>query len=131
MEIVARPARKFIPEEFKISKWEEIEPFFQELLDRQINNADELKNWFKDQSEFESVMSENLAWRYIKMTCDTSDKSAADSYQYYINEISPKAAPFGDKMNKKALNAHTGIFNGTAWIHPWRCPRLAARRTSM
>lgn len=104
MEIVARPARKFIPEEFEISKWEEIEPFFQELLDRQINNTDELKNWFKDQSEFESVMSENLAWRYIKMTCDTSDKSAADSYQYYINEISPKAAPFGDKMNKKALN---------------------------
>ena len=100
---IARPSRSFLPEDFIVSSWNTIEPFFTELLDRELSSLSELKSWFGDHSELESVLSEDLAWRYIKMTCDTSNKESVDAYHYFIEEISPKAAPYGDKLNKKAL----------------------------
>ncbi len=105
IDIPARPVRKFVPEDFEIKNWDQVEPFFKNLLDRSILSNDDLQKWFTDSSELESVLSENLAWRYIKMTCDTSDKEAVSSYQYFISEISPKVAPYNDQLNKKALES--------------------------
>jgi len=106
---IKRPERKFLPEEFKVTIWEKIEPFFKDLLNRELSSIQDLKSWFEDHSELESILSEDLAWRYIKMTCDTSDKESVEAYQFFIKEISPKAAPYSDKLNKKVLQSqYTG-----------------------
>lgn len=106
---IKRPERKFLPEEFKVTIWEKIEPFFKDLLSRELSSIQDLKSWFEDHSELESILSEDLAWRYIKMTCDTSDKESVEAYQFFIKEISPKAAPYSDKLNKKVLQSqYTG-----------------------
>ena len=102
---LTREPREFLPEEFKITDWEALEPFFQELLDREVNSSDEFRNWFKHRSELEAVVSEDLAWRYINMTCDTSNKTYQQSYQFFIAEIQPKIAPFSNKLNEKALKS--------------------------
>jgi oligoendopeptidase F len=105
VEKILRPERKFIPEDFELEKWHDIEPFFIGLLERPIDSISDLEQWFQNLSELEGILSENLAWRYIKMTCDTSNEAAVASYQFFITEISPKAAPYGDKLNKKALES--------------------------
>ena len=103
IEIPQRNPRSFVPEELKIENWEGLKPYFEDLLNREIKSVSDLKEWFSDRSELESVLSEDLAWRYIKMTCDTADQSLAESFNYFVSEIEPKIAPYSDKLNRKAL----------------------------
>ncbi len=100
---LTREPRQFLPEEFSITDWESLKPFYQELLDREISSVDQLRSWFKDRSELESVVSEDLAWRYINMTCDTTNTDYQQSYQFFVTEIQPRIAPFANKLNEKAV----------------------------
>lgn len=105
IEIPIKPERKFLPRDFKVQNWDQIEPFFLDLMSRSIGNKEDLQKWLRDRSELEAVLSEDLAWRYIRMTCDTTDKTAVDQYQFFIGEIQPKIAPYSDKLNKKAYES--------------------------
>lgn len=101
-EIPKRPIRKFLPENFTVNSWEVLQPYFDELLSRSIDSKDDLKKWFADRSELESVVSEDLAWRYIRMTCYTENKDYLNAYQDFIQNIQPQIAPVSDQLNKKA-----------------------------
>ncbi|GAA4384048.1 M3 family oligoendopeptidase [Hymenobacter koreensis] len=99
----ARPPRRYLPESFTVTDWATIEPYFIELRDRAINSAEELENWLLDRSELESVLSEDLAWRYIRMTCDTQDQPRSDAFQYFVSEIEPNTAPYDHALNEKLV----------------------------
>ncbi|MFT6844221.1 MAG: oligoendopeptidase F, partial [Flavobacteriales bacterium] len=99
--MLKKPTRCFVPRGLIVEKWEDIAPYFDEIDRRVINNKDDLKRWLVESSELEAVMEEELAWRYIKMTIDTSSKENQERYQYFVAEISPKAQPFYNSFNKK------------------------------
>jgi oligoendopeptidase F len=100
-----RKARKFIGEEFNLDSWETVKPLIENLVAREINNAEDLKQWFTDRSELESYLSENMAWRYIKMTCDTASQERQKDYQFFVSEIQPHLSVYDDQLNKKALES--------------------------
>ena len=102
LEIPQRPHRKFLKEDFKVTNWEELKPFFDNLLERKLESVEDLKQWFRHRSELESVISEDLAWRYIKMTCYTENEEYRKSYQDFVENIQPQIAPVSDSLNKKA-----------------------------
>jgi oligoendopeptidase F len=93
--------RTYLPPDFRIENWEQLEPHYKELYERPVNSAAELQKWLRDRSELESVVSENLAWRYIRMTCDTTDKKSEEAYLYFVSEIEPHISPFTNKLNIK------------------------------
>jgi oligoendopeptidase F len=95
--------RKFLPEEFKVTNWETLEPYFQELLQRPINSKEELLKWLQDISELEAVIGEDAAWRQIRMTCDTENKELEEAFNYFVMEIQPKIQPYGDQINRKMV----------------------------
>lgn len=99
------PKRQFLPQELTIQTKEDILPFFQQLLDRDITSAEEFKQFLKDVSEIDSAISEDMAWRYIRMTCDTSNKEHEASYLTFVQEIQPHLAPFEDQINKKIVGS--------------------------
>ena len=86
---ISRPTRSFVDQDLVIEDWSSIEPYFLELLSREINSLEEFKMWLKDQSELEAIIEENAAWRYIKMTIDTKDQKLSDAYSFFISEIQP------------------------------------------
>ncbi|RZK16064.1 MAG: M3 family oligoendopeptidase, partial [Hymenobacter sp.] len=100
-----RPPRHYLPEEFYVTDWASLEPFFQELQTRALPAAATLEQWLLDRSELEAVLSEDLAWRYIRMTCDTQDESRAESFQFFVQEIEPLVAPYDHALNEKLLAA--------------------------
>jgi oligoendopeptidase F len=102
IDIPKRPVRKFLPENFAVTSWPELKPYFDNLLSRNIQSLQDLRNWFMDRSELESVISEDLAWRYIRMTCYTENKEYLKAYQDFIEHIQPEIAPVSDLLNKKA-----------------------------
>jgi len=104
-----RPPRQYLPEDFTVTDWNTLEPYFLELRDRQINSSEELERWLLDRSELESVLSEDLAWRYIRMTCDTQDTVRAEDFQYFVSEIEPNVAPYDHALNEKMMSSdHLG-----------------------
>jgi oligoendopeptidase F len=105
LEIPKRPIRKFLGEDFKVTSWDVLKPHFEALLERKIDSVEDLKKWFLDRSELESVIAEDLAWRYIQMTCFTENEDFRKHYQDFIENIQPQIAPVSDKLNKKAADS--------------------------
>ncbi|MEJ7691932.1 M3 family oligoendopeptidase, partial [Daejeonella sp.] len=99
---INKKPRTYIPQDLKIS-WESLEPIFNELLARDINSRAELENWLRDRSEIEAALEEDFAWRYIRMTCDTTDEKLLADFQFFATEIEPKIAPLNNELNKKFI----------------------------
>jgi oligoendopeptidase F len=99
--VLTKPPRHFLPSNLQIDSWETIQPYFEDLLHRNITCVEDLKRWLKDKSELESVLEEDLAWRYIKMNINTADEELRKSFEFFITEISPKTEPYNYKFDKK------------------------------
>jgi oligoendopeptidase F len=97
--------RKFLPENLAVTNWETIEPYFKDLLKREINSKEDLEKWLKDMSELEAAVSEDACWRQIRMTCDTTNKDFEESFNYFCMEIQPKIQPYAFELNKKLVNS--------------------------
>jgi oligoendopeptidase F len=100
-----RKKRRFVSADFIPESWESIEPYYHKLLERDIKNVEDLRNWLRDRSELEAILSEDAGWRYIRMTCDTTAKEYQEAYTYFITEIQPKIAPLNHQLNEKAINS--------------------------
>ncbi|MEO7292641.1 MAG: M3 family oligoendopeptidase, partial [Ginsengibacter sp.] len=97
--------RHFLPQDLVVDKWETIEPFFKELLEREISSKKSLEKWLKDTSELEAVISEDACWRQIKMTCDTTDPKLEEAFNFFCMEIQSRIQPYADALNKKLINS--------------------------
>ncbi len=67
------PKRSFLPSDFQLSTWESVLPYFEKLSSLSIQSLEELEQFCISRSELESYLSENFAWRYIKMSCDNQN----------------------------------------------------------
>ena len=105
ISIPCRPKRNFVPENLNINSWSKVKPLFENLSKRIIKSKKELENWMKDRSELNSVMNEDLAWRYIKMNINTKDEKLAKKFHFWIKEISPNLAPYSHKLNIKLIES--------------------------
>ncbi|RFM35375.1 M3 family oligoendopeptidase [Chitinophaga silvisoli] len=100
---IDKQPRTLLPEDFKVTTWEALKPYFDELLARPVDSVAALEKWLKDISELDAVISEDAAWRQIRMTCDTTDKSLEEAFAYFCMEIQPQLQPYTDALNKKLL----------------------------
>jgi len=100
---IKKTPRHFLPEDFKVTTWEALQPYYDGLQQRPISNVAELEKWLKDINELEAVISEDACWRQIRMTCDTTDKSLEEAFAFFCMEIQPKMQPYADAINKKLL----------------------------
>jgi oligoendopeptidase F len=99
---ISKKQRTYIPAELNM-QWENLEPIFNELNSRPLNSVSELEQWLRDRSEIEAALEEDFAWRYIRMTCDTTDEKLLSDFQFFATEIEPKIAPLSNELNKKFI----------------------------
>ncbi len=98
-------SRSFLPLDFSLNAWSQIEPFFKQLLDKSIGSKTELEKWLKNKSELDAFLEEDMAWRYIKMNINTKDEGLQQSFNFFVTEISPKVAPLNNLLEKKLLSS--------------------------
>ncbi|MCO5267414.1 MAG: M3 family oligoendopeptidase [Brumimicrobium sp.] len=98
---ISSPTRHYLPSDFQIDTWQKLEKFFIELENRTISSKEEFDKWLKDLSEIEAVISEDFAWRYIKMTIDTRDEKLTQDYSFFVREIQPHLEPYAFRLNQK------------------------------
>ena len=85
--------RQFLPADFKLTDWESISNYFLTLLERPITSSEELYQWLKDRSELESMLEEDMGWRYIRSSCDTANEQYQAEFEQFVTEIEPQIAP--------------------------------------
>jgi oligoendopeptidase F len=103
MKALQRPPRKFIPEDFKVTTWDALEPFYQNLLGRELSTMAAVETLLRDISEIEAVLEEDFAWRYIKINCHTEDEKLRDHFTKFVEHIQPQLSVWGDKLNNKIV----------------------------
>lgn len=97
--------RRFAPADCDLGDWASLEPLFQALLERPLDDGDGLEAWLLDQSELASCLAEERARRYIAMTCNTEDAELERRFMHFIEEIEPKCKPLWRRMNEKYLDS--------------------------
>jgi oligoendopeptidase F len=102
---IKKVTRDFIPNDFTITNWDSLEPWFKELLDRPIETREAFEKWLADVNELEAVINEDACWRQVRMTCDTTSKEFEEAFNYFYLEILPKVQPYGDLLNRKTVNS--------------------------
>lgn len=100
---IQKAPRQFLPEDFSVTTWDALEPYFKNLLERPLNSGEELEKWLADSSELEAVISEDACWRQIRMTCDTENKALEEAFTFFVMEIQPKIQPYADQLNRKLI----------------------------
>ncbi len=104
LDAAIRPVpRHFVPKDFVITDWDHLAPYFQQLSDRKIDSTQNLEQWLKDSSELEAVITEEICWRQIRMTCDTENKDYEAAFNYFYTEIAPKMQPVADQLHRKLM----------------------------
>ncbi len=94
--------RAFVKNDLIIT-WENIEPYYQSLLNESLDSLNNLYGWLKKRSELEAILEEDFAWRYIKMTCDTTNEEYQKDFEYFATEIEPKLSEYSNQLNEKFL----------------------------
>jgi oligoendopeptidase F len=102
-EPLEQRTRQYLPSDFIVTDWAALQPYFEELKDRELNSKEDLEKWLNNISELEAVVSEDACWRQIKMTCDTTNKTYEDAFTFFCMEIEPKMKPYSFEINKKLL----------------------------
>ena len=105
-----RPLRFFLPNDFKISDWEGLAPYLDMLESGDLTTSTNVEQWLRQSGELEAVVNEDLAWRYIRMTRDTTDAGLRNDYEYFIMEILPKWTLRQNELLKKLY--HSPGFGG-------------------
>ncbi len=90
-----------LPDNFVLNTWDDIKPYYDELISREINSIQELKQLISDCADLDSYAWEDFARRYIRKTCDTWNEDIKKHYELFINEIQPNLSKISDTLNKK------------------------------
>ena len=101
MKIITRNKRTFLSDDLAIKTWQDIDAYYKELLERTINNTEDLLKWMADRSETDAVIDEEYRWRYIRQTCDTENKEISKNYEDFITEMMPNWMTISNELNKK------------------------------
>ena len=94
--------RKYLPNEFKITGWSKIRPYFHELLRRNIQSAEDLEKWILDQNELTQVIQEEFDLRRDNhFIHQTEDERTTELFEYAALELIPRITPFEKQLNEK------------------------------
>ena len=87
------------------TKWPEIEPHYQQFLDRQIDSAESLESWLLELGRFSAYVGETGSMLYVNMTCDTENEEIKQAYLDFVENVEPELAKVGDLLNRKLVES--------------------------
>ena len=85
--------------------WDQLEPLFRQLADEMpsVQTAEQLSAWLLAQSELDAAIDEEIARRYIAMTCQTDDPEREKAYLHCVENVLPRVKTWHDRMARLYL----------------------------
>jgi len=100
--------RTFLPADFSYKSWDDLLSYFEDLKNRTLSSNADFEQWLNDRSELEAALQEDVGWKYIRMSCDTTNEQHVNDYTFFVSEIQPKIAPYSNDLDLKLL-AYQGL----------------------
>ncbi len=97
--------RRFVPADFTVSTWSDLEPYYRQLDSRTITSLGDLESWLLQWSELEAVVAEEACWRQIRMTRDTTDPGLEAAFNDYCLNIEPHIKPYTNRLQQKLADS--------------------------
>lgn len=110
---LSKIAWRYLPQDFDIRSKEAVQAWLEDLTRETPASPDDLITLISKYSELSKALSDELSWRYIRMTVNADDQLLADEYNdYYANVYAP-VEPFRfrikqlfyDSPHRKQLDA--------------------------
>jgi len=87
---------------FMTWSWSQIEPYFTELLDRELN-PENISIWLSDWTRISDLISERYARLNVAITLDTTDENAEKNFYDFLDDIYPHSQSSNQKVKDKML----------------------------
>ena len=97
------PASSFVPAELDGAKWENLAPYYEQLIGRTVHDAAALERLLLDRSELDACAEEAAANLYIEMTRHTDDKLAQQRYLAFVENVEPELKKVGFALDRKVV----------------------------
>lgn len=82
-----------------------VESYYAALAGRPLSSKSALEAWLLDWSELEAWLDEEESVRHVEMTCHTDDPVREKRYLSFIEEVSPTAKSWSNKLDRKLLES--------------------------
>lgn len=84
------PALPASPDAFADAAWEDIAPWYDELVVRRLDDAAAVEGWLRDWSRLEAMITEAASLAMIAYTIDTGDAAKEAAHLRFSTDILPK-----------------------------------------
>jgi oligoendopeptidase F len=95
----------FVPADIDATTWDNLQPYYQQLLEREFKCSGCLEQFLLDRSELDAAASESGSNLYIAMTCDTEDEKAKKDFLSFVENVEPELKKIGFELNKKVVRS--------------------------
>src|SRR6267142_326554 len=95
----------FVPADLNATKWANLQPLYQALIDRPLKCENCLETLLLDRSELDATANEAGAVLYINMTCHTDDQAKKAAYLDFVENVAPELKRIGFELDKKIVSS--------------------------
>ncbi len=95
----------FVPAELDASKWENLEPLYRALLERELKCGGCLEQLLLDRSELDAAVREAHANLYIEMTCHTDDETRKNAYLAFVENVEPELKKISFEIDRRIVSS--------------------------
>jgi oligoendopeptidase F len=96
---------RWIPDRADFKTWDQIEPWYRQLLDRPIESPAGLEAWLFDLGELNGAVSQEGVRRYVAMTCQTDDPAREAAHLEFVRDIEPRLKPIQNDLRARYLDS--------------------------
>ncbi len=96
---------KFYNDTFKTDNWDFLKSELEGLMKQEISNAGDLITFLEKKSEFDELIADEMAWRYIRMTCDSGNEDLLNAFNEYQEKIISPMQTYDFELKKKFYNS--------------------------
>jgi oligoendopeptidase F len=96
---------RWLPNEAEFKTWDQIEPWYRQLLGRIIESPEGLEAWLFDLGELNGAVSQEGVRRYVAMTCQTDDPEREAAHLAFVRDIEPKLKPLLNDLRNRYLDS--------------------------
>jgi oligoendopeptidase F len=98
----------FVPTDLDAGRWENIQPLYQALLDRELKCSGCLEQLLLDRSDLDAAAREAQTNLYINMTCHTDNEQVKSAYLEFVENVEPRLKQVSFDMDRKVVGSPHG-----------------------
>lgn len=95
----------FVDPSLDATKWANLDPLYQSLIDRELKCEGCLQKLLLDRSDLDALVSEAGANLYISMTRHTDDEAANKAYEEFVQGVEPEHKKAAFELDKKIASS--------------------------